>query len=207
MVSVLTGGPGGSGSETVAHLLARAYIETNQMGQAKQLLKGLVDRFPTYEPARMMLTQILIKDGFEVMVYCADDPIQAKYLNTSESMIYKKSQVLFGLDQAKREIAKRKQAVIVEGYTDVMACHLAGVKTAGEQEHAAPAGNHVAAEVGDRGDVGVLANHDDRGEVAVGVVLAQGPFEYGARDRVTHASESLGAALKSLRSLEAWCRI
>jgi DNA primase len=53
-----------------------------------------------------------------------------KYLNTAETQIFKKSQVLYGLDLAKREIGKRRQAVIVEGYTDVMACHLAGVPTA-----------------------------------------------------------------------------
>ena len=56
-----------------------------------------------------------------------DDP---KYLNTPETQIFKKSQVLYGADLAKREIAKRRQAVIVEGYTDVMACHLSGVPTA-----------------------------------------------------------------------------
>ena len=53
-----------------------------------------------------------------------------KYVNTPETMLYKKSQVLFGLDLAKRDIAKGHQAVVVEGYTDVMAMHLAGVKTA-----------------------------------------------------------------------------
>ena len=53
-----------------------------------------------------------------------------KYLNTPETPIYKKSHVLYGIDQAKREIAKQGRAVIVEGYTDVMACHLAGVTTA-----------------------------------------------------------------------------
>jgi len=56
-----------------------------------------------------------------------DEP---KYLNTPETQIFKKSQVLYGADLAKREIAKRRQAVIVEGYTDVMACHLSGVPTA-----------------------------------------------------------------------------
>jgi DNA primase len=56
-----------------------------------------------------------------------DDP---KYLNTPETQIFKKSHVLYGADLAKREIAKRRQAVIVEGYTDVMACHLSGVPTA-----------------------------------------------------------------------------
>ena len=56
-----------------------------------------------------------------------DDP---KYLNTPETPIFKKGHVLYGADLAKREIAKRRQAVIVEGYTDVMACHLSGVPTA-----------------------------------------------------------------------------
>ncbi|MBT2503921.1 DNA primase [Curtobacterium sp. ISL-83] len=53
-----------------------------------------------------------------------------KYLNTPETPIYHKSQVLYGLDLARRDISKQKQVVIVEGYTDVMACHLAGVTTA-----------------------------------------------------------------------------
>src|SRR5215469_12486848 len=56
-----------------------------------------------------------------------DDP---KYLNTPETPLFKKGHVLYGADLAKREIAKRRQAVIVEGYTDVMACHLSGVPTA-----------------------------------------------------------------------------
>ncbi|MEV4757870.1 DNA primase [Micromonospora sp. NPDC049559] len=59
-----------------------------------------------------------------------DDDDGPKYLNTPETPIYKKSHVLYGIDQAKREIAKQGRAVIVEGYTDVMACHLAGVPTA-----------------------------------------------------------------------------
>ncbi|MEY3407784.1 MAG: hypothetical protein RL038_845 [Actinomycetota bacterium] len=59
-----------------------------------------------------------------------DDDGGPKYLNTPETPIYKKSQVLYGLDLARRDIAKSQTAVIVEGYTDVMACHLAGVTTA-----------------------------------------------------------------------------
>lgn len=59
-----------------------------------------------------------------------DDPIEAKYVNTPETTLYKKSSVLFGIDLAKRDIAKGHQAVVVEGYTDVMAMHLAGVTTA-----------------------------------------------------------------------------
>ncbi|MFT3872237.1 MAG: DNA primase [Nocardioides sp.] len=68
--------------------------------------------------------------GFGARRIFDDDRIEAKYLNTPETPIYKKSQVLYGIDLARREIAKSSQAVVVEGYTDVMACHLAGVPTA-----------------------------------------------------------------------------
>ncbi|MEU6057843.1 DNA primase [Streptomyces sp. NPDC047097] len=59
-----------------------------------------------------------------------EDDNGPKYLNTPETPIYRKSQVLYGIDLAKKEIAKSSRAVVVEGYTDVMACHLAGVTTA-----------------------------------------------------------------------------
>ncbi|MER7023527.1 MULTISPECIES: DNA primase [Streptomyces] len=59
-----------------------------------------------------------------------DDDNGPKYLNTPETPIYKKGQVLYGIDLAKKEIAKTSRAVVVEGYTDVMACHLAGITTA-----------------------------------------------------------------------------
>ncbi|TAK68958.1 MAG: DNA primase [Actinomycetota bacterium] len=59
-----------------------------------------------------------------------DDDDGPKYLNTPETPIYKKSQVLYGIDLARKDIANQQRAVVVEGYTDVMACHLAGVPTA-----------------------------------------------------------------------------
>jgi DNA primase len=59
-----------------------------------------------------------------------DDDTGPKYLNTPETPVYRKSEVLFGLDLARREIGRLQQAVVVEGYTDVMACHLSGVGTA-----------------------------------------------------------------------------
>lgn len=68
--------------------------------------------------------------GFGARRIFEDDRIEAKYLNTSETTIYKKSQVLYGIDLARKEMAKSSQAVVVEGYTDVMACHLSGVGTA-----------------------------------------------------------------------------
>lgn len=68
--------------------------------------------------------------GFGARRIFEDDRIEAKYLNTPETPIYKKSHVLYGIDLARREIARTSQCVVVEGYTDVMACHLSGVKTA-----------------------------------------------------------------------------
>jgi len=59
-----------------------------------------------------------------------DDDNGPKYLNTPETAVFHKAQVLYGLDIAKRDVSKGKQVVVVEGYTDVMACHLAGVTTA-----------------------------------------------------------------------------
>ena len=59
-----------------------------------------------------------------------DDDNGPKYLNTPDTPVYHKSQVLYGLDLAKRDISRGRQVVVVEGYTDVMACHLAGVTTA-----------------------------------------------------------------------------
>ncbi|MDZ8172830.1 DNA primase [Microbacterium xanthum] len=59
-----------------------------------------------------------------------DDDNGPKYLNTPETPVYRKAQVLYGLDLAKRDISRGHRVVVVEGYTDVMACHLAGVTTA-----------------------------------------------------------------------------
>ena len=58
------------------------------------------------------------------------DKESPKYLNTPETPIYKKSQLLYGLDLAKKTIATEHKVVIVEGYTDVMAAHVAGVTNA-----------------------------------------------------------------------------
>lgn len=67
--------------------------------------------------------------GFGARKIYDDDPL-AKYINTGETPVYHKSQVLYGLNLAKKDIAKNRQVVVVEGYTDVMACHLAGITTA-----------------------------------------------------------------------------
>ena len=68
--------------------------------------------------------------GFGARRLFDDDRIPAKYINTPETLLYKKSQVLYGLEHARTAISKKSQAVVVEGYTDVMAAHLSGVDTA-----------------------------------------------------------------------------
>ncbi|POX39501.1 DNA primase [Streptomyces sp. Ru73] len=72
-----------------------------------------------------------------------DDDNGPKYLNTPETPIYRKSHVLYGIDLAKKEIAKNNRAVVVEGYTDVMACHLAGVRNAIATCGTAFGGEHI----------------------------------------------------------------
>jgi DNA primase len=72
-----------------------------------------------------------------------DDDNGPKYLNTPETAVFHKAQVLYGLDIAKRDIGKGKTVVVVEGYTDVMACHLAGVTTAVATCGTAFGGEHV----------------------------------------------------------------
>ena len=54
----------------------------------------------------------------------------AKYVNSADSIVYQKSRVLFGLDRARQALGGDEPAVIVEGYTDVIAMHQAGVTTA-----------------------------------------------------------------------------
>jgi DNA primase len=68
--------------------------------------------------------------GFGARRLFEDDRMPAKYINTPETLLYKKSQVLYGLERARTAISKKSQAVVVEGYTDVMAAHLSGVDTA-----------------------------------------------------------------------------
>lgn len=68
--------------------------------------------------------------GFGARRIYDDDRLPAKYINTPETPVYKKSHVLYGLDLARKAIGQRSQVVVVEGYTDVMAAHLSGIETA-----------------------------------------------------------------------------
>lgn len=104
------------------------FAELEAAGLSKQGRKGPIDRFHCrlLWPIRNLGGDII---GFGARKLFDDDNL-GKYMNTPETMLYKKSQVLFGLDHAKKNIAKSHQVVVVEGYTDVMAMHMSGVTTA-----------------------------------------------------------------------------
>jgi DNA primase len=116
--------------ELTRHLKGKGFTDEEIIagGLAREGRRGPVDRFR----GRLMwpirdLSGDVIAFGARKLDPDDDGP---KYLNTPETPLFRKSTVLYGADLAKREISHRRQAVIVEGYTDVMACHLAGVPTA-----------------------------------------------------------------------------
>jgi DNA primase len=120
-----------SGEALLRHLRGRGFTEDDLVasGLAGRGQRGLYDRFRgrLVWPIRDVTSDVV---GFGARRLFDDDRIEAKYLNTPETAVYKKSNVLYGVDLAKKEIARERKAVVVEGYTDVMACHLSGVETA-----------------------------------------------------------------------------
>jgi DNA primase len=111
--------------------------------------------------------------GFGARRIFEDDKIEAKYLNTPETTLYKKSRVLYGIDLARKQMGLTSQAVVVEGYTDVMACHLAGVGTAVAScgtafgdEHAKILRRHMADHDEFRGEVIFTFDGDEAGQKA-----------------------------------------
>jgi DNA primase len=119
------------GDVALRHLRGRGFTEDELVasGLAGRGQRGLYDRFRgrLLWPIRDVTGDVV---GFGARRIFDDDGIEAKYLNTPETAIYKKSQLLYGVDLAKKEITRTRELVVVEGYTDVMACHLAGVGTA-----------------------------------------------------------------------------
>ncbi|WGW13382.1 DNA primase [Saxibacter everestensis] len=112
------------------HLRGRGFTEAelSASGLMSQGNRGLYDRFRgrLIWPIRDLTGDTI---GFGARKLYEDDQ-GPKYLNTPDTALYRKQQVLYGIDLAKRDIGKKRQLVVVEGYTDVMACHLAGVTTA-----------------------------------------------------------------------------
>ena len=121
-----------SGWDSLTKHLQRKGFEFKELeaaGLSREGRRGPMDRFHRrlLWPIRASSSEVI---GFGARRIFDDDPMEAKYVNTPETVLYKKSAVLFGIDLAKRDIAKGHQAVVVEGYTDVMAMHLSGVTTA-----------------------------------------------------------------------------
>ena len=120
------------GDDLLRHLRGRGFTEEELVVSGLAGRSGanrLYDRFRgrLVWPIRDVTGDVV---GFGARRLYDDDRIEAKYLNTPDTPLYKKSHVLYGVDLAKRDIAKQRRLVVVEGYTDVMAAHLAGVTTA-----------------------------------------------------------------------------
>jgi DNA primase len=65
--------------------------------------------------------------GFQARKLREDDPLRAKYVNSPEGELFRKGDLLYGLDRARSSIAKQERAIVVEGNTDVLALRQAGV--------------------------------------------------------------------------------
>ena len=126
----------------------------------------------------------------------SDEDNGPKYLNTPETAIYKKSQVLYGLDMAKRAISQQRRIVVVEGYTDVMAAQLAGVETAVATCGTAFGSEHVKV---------VRRLIGDGADPAAGVILGSGAA-YGGEIIFTFDGDAAGqkAALKAFQEDQAF---
>jgi len=119
------------GGALARHLRDAGFTEEEMVGAG---LVGRGDRGEVYDRFRSRLMWPIRDTTGQTLGFGARKLLEEdqgpKYLNTPETAVYKKSQVLYGLDLARRDIARQREVVVVEGYTDVMACHLAGVTTA-----------------------------------------------------------------------------
>ena len=164
------------GEDLLKHLRARGFSEEECIaaGLVAQSQRGGsgYDRFRgrLLWPIRETSGETI---GFGARRIFEDDRIDAKYLNTPETTLYKKSRVLYGIDLARKQMGLSSQAVVVEGYTDVMACHLAGVGTAVAScgtafgdEHAKILRRHMADHEEFRGEVIFTFDGDAAGQAA-----------------------------------------
>ena len=119
------------GWDTMTRYLQRKGFSAQELekaGLSTQGRRGPIDRFRRrlLWPIRNLSGDVI---GFGARKLFEDDNL-GKYMNTPDTLLYHKSKVLFGLDLAKKDIAASHRAIVVEGYTDVMAMHAAGETTA-----------------------------------------------------------------------------
>lgn len=151
--------------EITRHLRKNGFTEEQieKSGLAKRGPKGIYDRFRgrLMWPIRSLAGQTV---GFGAR-RINDEEDTPKYLNSPETIVYKKSQVLYGIDLARKAIAKQKTVVVVEGYTDVMAAHVAGIETAVAACGTAFGSEHISVLRRIMGDIA---------DISTGVQLASG---------------------------------
>lgn len=175
------------------HLQQKGFTfkEIEAAGLGRMGKRGPIDRFHRrlLWPIRSVSGDVI---GFGARKLFDDDKL-GKYLNTPETMLYKKSKVLFGIDQAKRNIVSKHQAVVVEGYTDVMAMHAAGVDTAVAACGTAFGGEHLAAlrrfmldDQFFRGEIIYTFDGDEAGQKAA-MRAFEGDQQFSGRSYVTVA--------------------
>ncbi|WP_434811320.1 DNA primase [Microbacterium sp. bgisy189] len=158
--------------------------ELTAAGLVSQGQRGVYDRFRgrVVWPIRDITGQTI---GFGAR-RLFDDDNGPKYLNTPETAIYKKATVLYGLDLAKKAISRDHRVVVVEGYTDVMACHLAGVTTAIATCGTAFGADHMKA-------VGRIVGQEASGEI----IFTFDPDAAGQKAAVRAFAEARGSNLQS----------
>ncbi|MBA1838056.1 DNA primase [Corynebacterium sp. zg912] len=126
------------------HLLRKGFEvqELIDAGLSSMGKRGPIDKFRgrLIWPIKDTASNVI---GFGARKLFEDDPL-GKYINTQDTLLYHKSKVLFGIDKAKKNIAEKHQTVVVEGYTDVMAMHAAGVDTAVATCGTAFGGDHMS---------------------------------------------------------------
>lgn len=126
------------------HLLRKGFEvqELLDAGLSSMGKRGPIDKFRgrLIWPIKDTASNVI---GFGARKLYDDDPL-GKYINTQDTLLYHKSKVLFGIDKAKKNIAEKHQTVVVEGYTDVMAMHAAGVDTAVATCGTAFGGDHMS---------------------------------------------------------------
>lgn len=174
----------------LTHLRKQGFIEKEleASGLFSRGQRGLYDRFRhrLIFPIQSLSGTII---GFGARKLGDDEG--PKYLNTPETEVYKKSQALYGIDKARLEIGRARQVVVVEGYTDVMAAHLAGIPTAVATCGTAFGSEHVKI---------VRRLLGDTADRAAGVVLSSG-LARGGEIIFTFDGDEAGqqAALRAFR--------
>jgi DNA primase len=157
---------------TIPELQAAGLVQKGKKGGFYDRFRARIT-FPIRDPRGRM-------QGFGARALSPDS--KPKYLNSPDGALYNKSRTLYGIDRAWAAIAKRRRAVVVEGYTDVLAAHQAGI-----EETVAIMGTAITQD-----QLSILASHTEE------VVLALDADRAG-RDAMLRAQRVAGSKRLRLR--------